>query len=447
MAGPTEPKAPGIPTALLARINHLQLLLKHLPESLPLDVPDSASMYQFYLDDNDIKEEGLWYAINRRLEICFERFRCKPIELKERGQRLTGLIQIIKRVAKEAPQSRQLLQDIWIEKLIVAAKESGAKVPTKRKVSNSDDKGDSQMRLPTTKKSKSKDRLAFIIISDDESTGSEVQGVTELNNDEGKVLPSGPLAKKLDNRPQPVQPTNTSLLVASGQPKQLCQANLFAFGAKKISKEEAQVQDAKLKEEWRQRVQEVQKREAREKVAREERKQMLNRIRQQRHRERKKLSKERRAGRVAKDVILNGQSNMGAEAQNLAELSRPDGNAWKKKRNGKNGGTVQPRHQRTNYFHPFLWAAIARVAPRLAWSATFIARTLQREQPKLYGRLRKGTVQHWISKTGKGWSKKTLKNVERRHALAGSGQKGVLTPYPEIVEVSGLTYGRIGLKL
>jgi hypothetical protein len=57
-----------------------------------------------------------------------------------------------------------------------------------------------------------------------------------------------------------------------------------------------------------------------------------------------------------------------------------------------------------------------------------------RDHPKLFTRINKGTIQKWIDKeTKQGWSAATKKNVARRHALAGSGQTGVLTRYLDIV--------------
>ncbi len=54
---------------LISRIDHLALLLKHLPNSLPLNPTDS--LYRFGLDPDNEREEGLYYAFNRNLEICF----------------------------------------------------------------------------------------------------------------------------------------------------------------------------------------------------------------------------------------------------------------------------------------------------------------------------------------------------------------------------------------
>ena len=95
---------------------------------------------------------------------------------------------------------------------------------------------------------------------------------------------------------------------------------------------------------------------------------------------------------------------------------------------------MQQTHRRTNWYHPFLWASIDAAAKKANWSSHHIVNILQREQPRLFKNLHRGTVYRWLSKTGKGWSDRTLKNVANRHALAGSGRVGILAPYPEIVE-------------
>ena len=116
-----------------------------------------------------------------------------------------------------------------------------------------------------------------------------------------------------------------------------------------------------------------------------------------------------------------------------AELSRP-GSDWKNQRNGTRGGAEQGRHQRTNWYHPFLWIPIDKAARRAGWSAKTTVAILQRELPELFSQLNRGTVHKWFMKGGKGWSETTLANVKRRHALAGSGQVGILAKYPDIVE-------------
>jgi hypothetical protein len=57
-----------------------------------------------------------------------------------------------------------------------------------------------------------------------------------------------------------------------------------------------------------------------------------------------------------------------------------------------------------------------------------------RDLPKLFGRITKGTIQKWIDKdTKQGWSVVTMKNIEHQHALAGSGQTGILARHPNII--------------
>jgi hypothetical protein len=61
-------------------------------------------------------------------------------------------------------------------------------------------------------------------------------------------------------------------------------------------------------------------------------------------------------------------------------------------------------------------------------------RQLKRDLPGLFEQLTKSTIQKWLSQHGHRWSTRTLENVRRRHALAGTGRVGVLKPYPIIVE-------------
>ncbi|KAG6806951.1 hypothetical protein H0H92_009395, partial [Tricholoma furcatifolium] len=122
----------GVPVALAFHIKHLEALLKGLPTSLPLNPVNNLSTYHFGWDAEDIEEEGLFYAFNRCLEVCFETHKLhgQPIVLKERGEQLKNLIQMYKRLAKEAPNDREMLK-VWLEQLISAAKLAGVKIPNK----------------------------------------------------------------------------------------------------------------------------------------------------------------------------------------------------------------------------------------------------------------------------------------------------------------------------
>jgi hypothetical protein len=103
-------------------------------------------------------------------------------------------------------------------------------------------------------------------------------------------------------------------------------------------------------------------------------------------------------------------------------------------RSGKNGGAIQAKSKRTNWYHPFLWALINNAMHRNTWSTTYAVKQLQREQPTLFLKITKGVIQKWIGPSKRAWSDVTVKNVKRRHALAGSGQAGILqvAKHPEI---------------
>ena len=124
----------GPPSQLISCINHLGNLLKNLPTMVPLD--PELSRYNFGLDDEDVKEEGMWYAFNQNLEACFKTHKIPPngsIVFQKHGIRLEGLVKLIKIVVKGITNDAEhnLLQDAWLERLIQAAELQRAKVPDK----------------------------------------------------------------------------------------------------------------------------------------------------------------------------------------------------------------------------------------------------------------------------------------------------------------------------
>lgn len=134
------------------------------------------------------------------------------------------------------------------------------------------------------------------------------------------------------------------------------------------------------------------------------------------------------------DKVLHDNGSQSSELSDLAVISRPGSN-WKSARNGKQGGTKQERHKRTNWYHPFLWSYIDSTARKVQWSAKAIANRFILDHPKLFRHISKGVIHKWIDQDTKwGWSVKTIKNIECRHALAGSGQTGILAKYPDIVD-------------
>ena len=124
----------GPSSELISRIHHLQRLLENLPTHLPLNPAEST--YYFGLDMELVDEEGVWFAFNRNLEVCFETHKLgagKMIIFQERGTRYDALIQMIKATVKALPndKERTFLREVWLERLIKAAELQGAKVLAK----------------------------------------------------------------------------------------------------------------------------------------------------------------------------------------------------------------------------------------------------------------------------------------------------------------------------
>ncbi|KAK7043426.1 hypothetical protein R3P38DRAFT_3440427 [Favolaschia claudopus] len=467
---PTKPSDPkGIPRELNTRLKYLSTLLKHLPDSLPLNLPQDETTYHFFLDSEDVNEEGKAYAFNRRLEVAFQTHKLRKLVFRERGDRVADLETFLRKIIKEDGSSEgRGHQARWIERLVTAAVDSGAKMPAKKRAANDSD-DDTNAKLTTNLGSHPKKarKTTTIDLTEDTPGPKTTTSSTSSSAPAAPALPASESAQTgvISNPPPaaqdvPVASNHSLAPLASSTPstaaanaRPLQQGTLFQFGAKKLGREEANLQ-------WKRQVAESREKMAaaalREKEAKEERvqeKKDLNRERQQRFRDRKKAQ----SGNVtkkAKAMVLGTQKRTLAEDVNVAEVSRPEGMKWKAGRTGKKNGVIHKRHQRVNWYHPFLWSAIDAVAPHVGWSPTMIVKALQRKSPDIYGRLNKGTVQKWISKSGWRWSTRTQKNVARRHALAGTGRRvGVLSPYPELVTTiktkledlrkSGVSVGRL----
>jgi hypothetical protein len=96
MTTPTSEDS-GPSSQLISRIHHLQSLLENLPANLPLNPVEST--YHFGLDAEPVEDEGVWYAFNRSLEVCFETHKLQKggaIVFRERGTRYKDLIKTIK---------------------------------------------------------------------------------------------------------------------------------------------------------------------------------------------------------------------------------------------------------------------------------------------------------------------------------------------------------------
>lgn len=128
--GSKDTPRPGVPPEIVSRLDRLLALLKNLPISIPSD-PEGSS-YIFGLDEEDVQAEGIWYALNRNLEVCFKTFirGNSDIVFCERGKRVEALVGFLRAAMKRAPDSeREMIRERWVERLIKAAERSGAKIP------------------------------------------------------------------------------------------------------------------------------------------------------------------------------------------------------------------------------------------------------------------------------------------------------------------------------
>lgn len=148
------PKGP--PQELISRITHLHNLLCNLPKTLPENPPHS--LYQFHLDKDRLKQGGYFAAAGHALELSFEthllHIQGRPIRFSERGERHDELQKFLKKAVKEmTPGERDSFKEAWIERLITAAIDSGAKIPRKRKTApdgDIDDRPAKKMPQPVT---------------------------------------------------------------------------------------------------------------------------------------------------------------------------------------------------------------------------------------------------------------------------------------------------------
>ncbi|KAJ7776007.1 hypothetical protein DFH07DRAFT_766949 [Mycena maculata] len=92
-------------------------LFMNLPDSLPLDPTEST--YHFHLDEEDIKKEGMMFAFNHHLEVCFQAYKLGNGKLlfTEWGKHIPELKKFIKNVVKTQllPEARSHLVQLVVE--------------------------------------------------------------------------------------------------------------------------------------------------------------------------------------------------------------------------------------------------------------------------------------------------------------------------------------------
>lgn len=408
---------------LISRIERLQDLLKNLPESLPNNPPDSS--YRFYLDTERLELGGFFGAAGHALEISFRTFalRDQPLRFLQRGSSLDDLPKLLKIAVKNMNDGeRENFRTSWIERLITAAIDSGAKIPTsvKRKAAVlADDSVGPHPTVPPAKKPK----VPVIVVDDSDS-------------DSFPAHPSHSAPVATSSTSHPSRPS------ASAPPKNVKQTTFAAFGWKPATAAEIQQQWNKVADE------NSEKRKAKavaDQLSQEEKKQRdrdLATLRKRRQREREKATAAESDDSPATSV--NAVLMTGAKAAALvpsiadvADVSRPATQAWKKSRNGTKGGVIQDvPSKRVFWFHPFLFNLIEAAIRRRDWSLPHAVADLRRSHPHLFdaenSRLHKGTVWKWIVPNERRFTEATLQKISTRRSLVGTGRVGILAPHPEI---------------
>ncbi|KAH9914425.1 uncharacterized protein B0H18DRAFT_1216055 [Fomitopsis serialis] len=236
---------------------------------------------------------------------------------------------------------RAMVKTAWLERLITGAKASGARVPRKRgPIMSSSDSDESeaegaQARLPSFFRKhqpvRRREPTINLVSSESEDESRETSANRRPTSDKHQPVPHAVQKRK---RSADAGSGNEATSTAPPQPNK--QARLGMFGWKPMTREEAhekwRTEAAATKERSMKLAQ--QEEEQREQKAAHRRE--IDRVRQQRHRAKKAALKKTQPGLAsAKERIRVRASPKRGELTNLAEISRPHGSVWKKKRNGK----------------------------------------------------------------------------------------------------------------
>ncbi|KAF8223555.1 hypothetical protein L208DRAFT_1381416 [Tricholoma matsutake] len=329
----------GIPTEMNPHVKHLAKHLKYLPDTLPLNPPESH--YNFGLTLPMLRTKGCMRK-NWEINLC------------EQGDRVEAIVPFIKKVICEDLGSRDMVCSAWVERLICVVKAPGAQIPQKTEKqavplpSTGNQSLLPQPLLLTQNNPRPKPRQALVVISLDSDSDSvvEVTGKTQRVDDGGEL--------QLQDAEEAQKQTKHKFAV-------LCETH--------------DIRQEKMKE-----------RKERKRLKKLE----INHEHQCQFQERKKMTP-RNAPKVAMLGVDPGHGDM---IKDFAALSQAGKKLqWRESQNGKLNGVVRTHAKQTNWYHPYLWAAISL-----------------------------------------GWSENMVKNVEHHLALHGMGRVGFLTPYPEMVE-------------
>jgi len=294
-------KREGLSSELDTALNHLRRLVDYLPESVPLAKTGSIR-YDFGLDDEDVRDEGVGYALNWRLEIVFETHNLPKggvLQLKERGPHWKQLVSFPRDTAKKLTVGDcEFVVGCWVQRIIEGAQAAGAKIPNKKFVISNSKLAHNEIicrraisvEPPPGSKKKCTESESITILSDDENHANE------------NAAPAAKLPMSLT-----AATATPQLVVENISQKSLRQSTLFEFG-KRATMAEVMEQQKAISEKYGRDPEVVQKQKRREGEERQLRKQDQNRKRQQHFRDRKKAAKS--GGKKAKEDALGHSESM-----------------------------------------------------------------------------------------------------------------------------------------
>lgn len=135
------------------------------------------------------------------------------------------------------------------------------------------------------------------------------------------------------------------------------------------------------------------------------------------------------------ESAIASEVETGMSVHKLAALSRPTGQAWKKRYMGKRGSKKGKRHERVNWMLPFLFRPIQAAADKHGYkSADAIVKACQDNDQEIYRHLHKGTLHKWLNKERKGWTAAVERKIINHGDLAGKGRAGILAKHPELLK-------------
>ncbi|KAG6877107.1 hypothetical protein C0992_010825 [Termitomyces sp. T32_za158] len=395
---PQEPKlSTGPPRHLIERIAHLQHLLENLPETIPLSTSPPA--YSFVLDDEKLEDRGFLGALSHCLEINFETWKGKDMEIdfKERGSNLSvALIGMMKSAVKGMTSSDR--------------ERAGATIPKPKRKERADS-GAADTNQPNDTASQEVKRTK----TSSDPVNPIVTDAIEILSDDGASI----TAERTPLAPKPKRKQGT-LADLGWKP--------WGEGEKAAYISREFVKGHKAQEEARDR-------EERLKEGKKERERMLACEQQHRHRAQVKAAVDVEESRenINKVLMQGAEMSKGSAIKDIAVVSWPGHSDWRKSRNGTLGGAVEAQATRTNWYHPFLWVHIDKAIHKHNWSPGDTVKALKRDNQELFEQLHRATVWKWLGESKREWSEQTMKNVGNRHALVGSGRVSALTKHPEIV--------------